>query len=96
MPSPVFWRKIEGLMNGERALPYVRPQLNRHWSTLIFCLLNENADHRLAASAVVVDETTGGTSDFPCSNRNRSGSGVAALSLRSTGRLLPHALHKNP
>src|SRR5947209_9865853 len=43
---------------------------------LIFCLLNENAGHRLATSAVVVDETTGGTSDFPCSNRNRSGSGV--------------------
>src|SRR5437016_11388411 len=40
------------------------------------CLLNEHAGHRLAASAVVVDETTGGTSDFPHANRNRSSSGV--------------------
>jgi hypothetical protein len=42
----------------------------------MFLLLNEHAGHRLAASAVVVDETAGGTSDFPCANRNRSGSGV--------------------
>src|SRR5712692_3261838 len=45
-------------------------------SSVMFCLLNENAGHRLAASAVVVDETTGGTSDFPCANRNRSSSSV--------------------
>jgi hypothetical protein len=42
---------------------------------LIFSGLNEHAGHRLAASAVVVDETTDGTFDFPCSNRHRSGSG---------------------
>ena len=43
---------------------------------MAFLLLNEHAGHRFAASAVVVDETTGGTSDFPGANRNRSGSSV--------------------
>ncbi len=47
-----------------------------HRLRVILFLLNEHARHRLAASAVVVDETTGGTSDFPGANCNRSGSGV--------------------
>src|SRR6266487_5177711 len=46
------------------------------WLRVIFFLLNEHAGHRLAATAVVVDETTGGTSDFPRANRDRSGPGV--------------------
>ena len=46
------------------------------WLRVMLCLLNEHAGHRLAASAVVVDETTSGTSDFPRANRDRSGPGV--------------------
>jgi hypothetical protein len=43
---------------------------------VIFRPLDEHPGHRPAASAVVVDETTGRTSDFPRSDRDRSGSGV--------------------
>jgi hypothetical protein len=51
-------------------------ELFDEWLRLIFSCLNEHAGHRLAAPAVVVDETADGTSDFLCSNRNRSGSGL--------------------
>jgi hypothetical protein len=57
-----------------------RPLFDEGLRVILF-LLDENAGHRLASSAVVVDETTGGTSDFPCANRNRSGSGVCCDSV---------------
>ena len=68
---------VEMLSRDHGATPLGRScPLFREWLRVILLLLNEHAGHRLAASAVVVDETTGGTSDFPRANRNRSGSGV--------------------
>jgi len=62
---------------------------------VMFTPLNEHASHRLAASAVVVDETTGGTFDFPGSNRNRSGSGVCCgLVAAFDGKAVP-AVRRN-
>ncbi len=43
---------------------------------MISCPLDQHAGHRPAPSAVVVDEATGGTPDFPRSDRDRSGPGV--------------------
>jgi hypothetical protein len=79
-PSPSFrkvpaenWRTVR--TQDESSAWHAR-RLFEEWLRVMFTPLNEHAGHRFAASAVVVDETTGGTFDFPGSNRNRSGSGV--------------------
>ena len=67
---------VEMLSSDHGATPLGSPPLFLDWLRVILFLLNEHAGHRLAATAVVVDETTSGTSDFPRANRDRSGPGV--------------------
>jgi hypothetical protein len=65
---------VDMLSRDHGATP-VGSRLFREGLRVVFSLLKEHADHRFAA-AVVVNEATGGTSNFPCANRDRSGLGV--------------------
>jgi hypothetical protein len=73
---------VEMLSRDHGATP-LGSRLFREGLRVVFFLLNEHAGHRFAAAAVVVNEATGGTSNFPCANRNRSGSGVGCGSVEA-------------